>query len=253
MKRFWCSLLCACMVIAGSVVAQAVQPAEFAGAYNDFRAGDISPEDFIVTCEYVIARHSANNPAYRMRAYSGLWEASVMTGDPAKAEEAAQRAINEWPGSPLGYQLMSDTFAMEVNRERAAHFLRMAIERTQGPRDKAALQRRLKNISYYINSFMPLWADFDESPDEAQRMYQGSKVTLSGIVISTMLDVDAEGRSVVVFCVEEGSPKGVYCTFDKESRGVVEEIQEGTALTMEGVCLGLVHGNVIVQHTTIVP
>lgn len=230
-----------------AVPAHAMQPNEFNGALQDFRAGDISPEDFIVTCEYVLARHSANNTAYRIRAYSALWEATVLTGNPDNARQVAQRAINEWPQSPFGYQLMSDIYAMEVDVLNTEKYLRLAAERTTGAQDRKALLDRANAVGAYINSFMPIWTDFAENPDEAQRMYTGSKVLIQGVITDIVINADPEGRSLLFFAPDQGSATGVYCTFDKASETMVSELKQGQAVQIQGTCLGFIQGNVVIR------
>ena len=248
MKRLMSCLMALCLVLAGLSTAFGMTLEEFRNTVQEFRSGKISPQEFRTICLDVFNNQTANDRVFRIVAYSNLWEAHIMNNDATSAKALAERATAEFPDLPLGYQLMSDTYAMEADPEMATAWLRKAADKTTGAQDKQRLLQRVEDMPYRINNFMPLWADWDENRLEAEKVYKSQQVTIRGVV--TNIGKNAAGNPFVEFSADKAKPRGIRCVFSSKTDDAAK-LKKGQAVTISGTCTGMADKFVLVENSSV--
>ncbi len=218
----------------GFSVEHGITPDEFDIKSLKFRHGKITPRAFKEICQEALDSRAGRKTAYRLAVYARFWEACMLDGDPAEAASLARLVMSEFPSSPLGFMLMSDTRALLVDLEQAVIFLREAEARTIDQRDRQRLARRIEDMPFRINNVMNLWADWDEDPVRAEMRHKNKKALARGIVTS-LIEME-DGKMVAAFEVKRGKRTGVYCIFPEVD---CQGISPGRAAAIFGTCRGL--------------
>lgn len=199
---------------------------------SKFRSGKLKLDSYVKSLQKTLD-NSEGDVATRTEAFSSMWEAFANSGKLEKAEEVAQKAIDDGTlkDSPLGNQLMSQVKVLQQDIDGAKEYMNKAMAQTKNADLKKAMQEGMDSLPHRINDATPLFSSFDESTKKALKKFQNKQITYTGVV--TEIDKDGSGAPYIMFGVNSDNSAGVRACLDKEPN-----VKVGDKVTVKGNCMG---------------
>lgn len=198
--------------------------------------------------------HLKDSPkAKKMQAHAKDLENAMHKGDAKKALKVADKAIAEHPDSHLGYQMKSQAHALEGKKDEAVAALKEAASKAQDPAERAKLEEKTKNVSYYMNSANPVINAWSKDRAKAKKKYGNKTVVVAGIV--TKIANDGAGEPYIMLGTDQkDADKGIMASFVSAAGGsaAVSDLKVGDKVAVSGLCMDIVFGKLVLSNCKVV-